>query len=141
MLGSLRSFLPYHVYGEFRARRLLYQLREREARLDADDPEARRLRDLIAHLESLNLLCLHNKYLHLSPDVTVEDLIEEAKWRISPYLEEDQLILTPEARAELQSAIRAARKDYLETWRLWITAVGVVIALLALILGQWGKVK
>jgi type II secretory pathway component PulL len=92
-------------------------------------------------LESLNLLCLHNKYLHLSPDVTVEDLIEEAKWRISPYLEEDQLILTPEARAELQSAIRAARKDYLETWRLWITAVGVVIALLALILGQWGKVK
>ena len=55
-----------------------------------------------------------------------------------------KLILRPGARIELQSAIRAARKEHLETVRLWITAIvpsltgllGVTVALLAILLGR-----
>jgi hypothetical protein len=150
MLVRLRSFLRHRVFGGLTYRRELSRIREeyRRNRREGKPPEETRIfRERIAYLETTRLLMLAWKY-HLPTPRLDEALLgrrdPNSKWQVPLHLEHWQLILRGEARTELQSAIRAARKERLETVRLWITTIvpsltgllGVIVALLAIVLGR-----
>jgi hypothetical protein len=171
MLVGLRSFLRHRVFGSLSDRRELSRMRKRyrdtvgslryrrelshirkENWRNRHQPveELRIFRERIAYLETNRLLTLARKYHLPTPELDREALLghpdPNSQWQRPRelHLEVWKLILRPMARMELQSAIRAARKERLETVRLWITTIvpgltgllGVIVALLAIVLGR-----
>lgn len=141
---------PYHEFGAFK-----------KSDMPTDDvdwaavkawreanKESGILRARIAQLETWHLLALARKYRVASPEPDRLALLgkpdDNSKWEVSPHLEDIEFILKREARTELRWAIHAARKERRETVRLWITTIipsltgllGVIVALLALVLGR-----
>lgn len=113
----------------------------------------RKIREEIS-LETNHLLSLAYKYYLSVPEFHAEELsgkpAQGSEWRRTRYIEDYTVTnpvgryLSSKAREELRRAIRVAKKERLETLRLWVTAVvpsltgllGVVVALLAIILGR-----
>lgn len=144
MFVGLRSFLRRRVFGGF----YRWEISRVKAAFACDRTTIGEYTERIGYLETDRLLALAWKYHVPVPEVDHGAVLGngDPNWLVSQYLEEFEfkLILRPGARIELQSAIRAARKEHLETVRLWITAIvpsltgllGVIVALLAILLGR-----
>jgi hypothetical protein len=142
-----REIEPYHTAYDDALKQNKPSVETSEL-LKAATDRRKQNRDELTLLETRYLLSIASRHLLPIPEIKRDVLLGrggvDPNWRISRYFEDYDLILSPDARRELELAIRAYRKERLETYRLWITSIltsltgliGVIVGLLAVILGR-----